>query len=88
MVIKIGTANIDNCGIGFVGDNVEVGEANVSRTGIAVWGADQSKARDTSTQREVHQTKAGNAVRATGRFMRDVSAATVAAVLAATIKPN
>jgi len=84
MVVKIGKLHAERCGIGSHGSGIEVGEASFIDTGIAVLTEDAFEARSVH-----HPTAAAplrkRAFRSAGKFLRDVSAGTIAAVLSSAI---
>ena len=142
-MIKIGKLKADKCGIGVMGTNIDVDEAEITNTGIAAWdgtlqahpgphGADHESHREQRTagihvepgatlgsMESVHiegfddavrnegdigtirecklvgpaetdspKPKGGGKLRSMGRWLGDVSSATIAAVLATMIGPN
>jgi hypothetical protein len=88
MTIKIGKMRTKDCGVGIHGSNVEVGDAEFINTGVAVMGNELPPPRYEPTAASVPPSRGKRTVKAVGRFFRDVSAATLAAVIGSSIKPN
>lgn len=105
---RIGKLYADGCEIGVMGRGIEIGEADIRRTGIAVWDGvlhpranpgEPNPSGPLVEKHAVHEPNVGEPparepsrtkrfLKSGGRFLRDVSAGAIAAVIGTTIKPS
>jgi DUF971 family protein len=86
--IKVGKLDVDSCGIGAMGSDIEIGEAKIANTGIGLWDGRLHPLTEEEDQQPAKPSRLKRAAKGAARFLRDASAATIAAVIGAIIKPS